>query len=202
MRNEPHFYAVIDFECTCWENDDPRKEAHEIIEFPVIFMNSRTLEVEYEFHEFVRPTESPVLTPFCTELTGITQATVDAAMHLEAVLHKLEEFMKSYKILSFMPCTDGPWDFSKFLMPELERKKLPIPAWTKKYLDVRREFQFRFNLPRWVGVSEMLGIIGTEFEGRPHSGLDDARNIARIVRAIHNKRGKGKLRENRTLKRS
>ena len=30
-------------------------------------------------------------------------------------------------------------------------------------------------------LSEMLGTLGMQFEGRPHSGMDDTRNIARIA---------------------
>lgn len=32
-----------------------------------------------------------------------------------------------------------------------------------------------------MGVSRTLEAIGRAFEGRPHSGLDDARNIAHIA---------------------
>lgn len=32
-----------------------------------------------------------------------------------------------------------------------------------------------------IGLQKMLGKLGLSFDGRPHSGLDDATNIARIV---------------------
>ena len=38
-----------------------------------------TLKVVDEFASFVRPVRHPQLTAFCTELTSITQAQVDAA---------------------------------------------------------------------------------------------------------------------------
>ena len=195
----PHYYAVIDFECTCWREEDPDRKAHEIIEFPAVFLNSQTLEVEFEFHEYVRPTENPILSPFCVELTGISQATVDAGKALKTVIDEFQTFLEINKIDSFTACTDGPWDFSKFLAPETTRKGLPVPAWARKWIDVRRRFQYTFDLPKWVGVSDMLAHLNMEFEGREHSGIDDARNIARIVKAIHRKRGKGKLKPNRTL---
>ena len=50
---------------------------HEIIEFPVVFLNLATLEVDFIFHSFVRPVETFTLTDFCTNLTGITQEQVD-----------------------------------------------------------------------------------------------------------------------------
>jgi ERI1 exoribonuclease 3 len=36
-------------------------------------INGKTCEVEDIFHHYVRPKEIPILTPFCTELTGIMQ---------------------------------------------------------------------------------------------------------------------------------
>ena len=31
------------------------------------------------------------------------------------------------------------------------------------------------------GLNAMLTLVGLEFEGQPHSGLDDAKNIARVL---------------------
>ena len=39
-----HFYCVIDFEGTC-EEENPKDYIHEIIEFPVVLVDSNTLEV-------------------------------------------------------------------------------------------------------------------------------------------------------------
>ena len=195
----PHYYAVIDFECTCWQAEDENRGLHEIIEFPAVFVNSKTLEVELEFHQYVRPTENPILSPFCVELTGISQASVDSASDLKTVLADFEMFLKENRIDSFTACTDGPWDFTKFLAPEATRKKIPVPPWTKRWLDVRRRFQYSFELEKWLGVSYMLEMLNMEFQGREHSGIDDARNIARIVVALQKKRGRGPLKPNRSL---
>lgn len=35
-----------------------------------------------------------------------------------------------------------------------------------------------------IGINKMLGKLGLSFEGRPHSGLDDATNITQIVIAL------------------
>lgn len=199
----PHYYAVIDFECTCWENyrvDDEGGLQHEIIEFPAIFLNSETLEVDFEFHAYVRSTENPVLSQFCFTLTGIEQAWVDAADDLETVLTNFNVFLKDNNITDFTACTDGPWDFLKFLQPETLRKDIPYPPWAVKWIDIRRRFELTFKLEKWVGVTDMLAILGLEFEGREHSGIDDARNIARITKAVHEKLERpGKIRANRTI---
>lgn len=56
-----------------------RIKPQEIIEFPVIMFNARTLETEEIFHTYVRPVFKPKLSPFCTKLTKITQDKVDPA---------------------------------------------------------------------------------------------------------------------------
>lgn len=43
------------------------------VEFPAVLLNTSTGEVESEFHTYVQPQERPILSEFCTELTGITQ---------------------------------------------------------------------------------------------------------------------------------
>lgn len=193
-----HYYVVIDYECTCSEDRDAFP--NEIIEFPAVVMNSRTLEVEYEFQRYVHPTENPLLTDFCTDLTGITQADVDGADELECVMDEFHQFLGTNNITNYTMCTDGPWDFQKFLYPESKRKGLPLPRWAKHWIDIRRKFQNSFDLAKWIGVSEMLEMLGLEFEGRPHSGIDDARNIARIVARVHKREAySGPMKCNRNI---
>ena len=87
------FFAVLDFEATCEDGD--RNWRNEVIEFPVVAMevaesptsaSGVTLRPAGEFREFVRPTEVPALTAFCTSLTGITQADVGGARALPEVM--------------------------------------------------------------------------------------------------------------------
>ncbi len=47
-------------------------------------------------------------------------------------------------------------------------------------LDVRKLFTAHFEKPSG-NLNDMLTSLSMQFEGKPHSGIDDARNIARIV---------------------
>jgi 3'-5' exoribonuclease 1 len=178
----------MDYECTCWDDDRKMLNPHEIIEFPAVFMNSSTLEVEYEFRRYVRPTENECISKFCTQLTGITQEDVKYEDSLEIVLNDFKNFLLRHGLDDFTVCTDGHWDIVKFLRPETERKGIDFPEWAEEWIDVRYQFgrTFRRNA-RWLSVPKMLSAIGMEFEGRQHSGLDDAHNIARILKKIHKK---------------
>jgi len=182
------YYAVLDFECTC---DRQGWHAHEIIEFPVVFLNALTLQVDMIFRRFVRPTEKPRLTDFCRELTGITQADVEAAEPLDRVMLEFHAFLRAHALVSrrgdrsadlrlFCLCTDGPWDLQKFLLPECHRKRIRLEDYWRSWVDVRAAVASELNCSRTC-INAMLYRFGLDFEGRPHSGLDDARNIARLV---------------------
>ena len=62
---------------TCFE-DRRKKFKQEVIEFPTVFIDVATGEVAAEFHQYVKPRLNPHLSEFCTELTGIEQATGQA----------------------------------------------------------------------------------------------------------------------------
>lgn len=61
-------------------------------------IDRRTREVVGEFSSFCRPELNPVLSPFCTALTGITQAQVDAAPTFPEVLVTVEKWLSSLGI--------------------------------------------------------------------------------------------------------
>lgn len=68
------YLCIIDFEATC-EIANPSGFQHEIIEFPAVLLNTKTLQIVHEFHKYCRPLWNPILSDFCKELTGITQVS-------------------------------------------------------------------------------------------------------------------------------
>lgn len=44
-----------------------------IVEFPAILMDVNTGDIVSEFQQYVQPQEHPILSSFCTKLTGISQ---------------------------------------------------------------------------------------------------------------------------------
>jgi len=51
------------------------------------------MQVVAEFQTYVKPVIHPQLTPFCTELTGITQDKVDTGIKIEEALSNLHKFL-------------------------------------------------------------------------------------------------------------
>jgi len=179
--DSPKYFLVMDFEATC-ELDD-RSWPNEIIEFPAVLLDATTLEAVSEFREFVRPTERPLLTAFCTELTGIVQADVEGADTLDRVLFHFTEWLAPYvggDPHAALPVTCGDWDLQTMLPKESKRKSLKIPATLRRWCNVKVAF-LQATGDKGRGMADMLSALGLPLVGRHHSGIDDARNIATIL---------------------
>eukprot|EP00048_Salpingoeca_helianthica_P022952 m.21276 g.21276 ORF g.21276 m.21276 type:complete len:293 (+) comp8047_c0_seq1:170-1048(+) len=180
QRTMPEFICVLDFEATC--EKDVREFPHEIIEMPIVLVNTATKAVVDVFQSHVRPVLNPVLSAFCTELTGITQATVDAADDFPTVLSRVEAWLSSHGLFTDHTCafaTDGPWDFRDFFSIQCSISGIKRPAWSREWINIRRLFGSVYT--QHGNLEKMLATLGMTFEGRPHCGLDDTRNLARIV---------------------
>jgi len=181
-------YLVLDFEATCERDDPTQSQWSEIIEFPCVLLDAASLEVVAEFRQLVRPTVRPKLTAFCTKLTSITQAQVDAAEPLEEVLSRFGAWLPTVlgsdaAIASVLPVTCGEPDCSVMLPRDCARKGLPVPAVLRRYCNVKRPFA-ELLASKAGGMKSMLRHLGIPQDGHHHLGIDDARNIAKIVRHL------------------
>uniref|UniRef100_A0A8C6WVN9 3'-5' exoribonuclease 1 n=1 Tax=Neogobius melanostomus TaxID=47308 RepID=A0A8C6WVN9_9GOBI len=172
------YICVVDFEATC-EEDNPAGFLHEIIEFPMVLINIRTLEIVDSFQEYVKPELNPQLSDFCVKLTGITQKTVDEADPFPSVLEKAVAWLQERELgtkYKYAILTDGY--FSTNHLPY----RIRYPQFAKKWINIRKSYGNFYKVPRTqTKLSTMLDKLGLKYEGRPHSGLDDSRNIARIA---------------------
>lgn len=180
-----YYLCILDFEATCWINSE-NKEQMEIIEFPSVLYKinetTKTIEFVSEFSEYVRPTINPILTPFCTELTGITQETVDKADIINNV-YKRHRVWISQNVSpgsNFIIGTCGHWDLATQLPREIKNKNLKKEKYYATYINVKDEFK-NFYKTKCGGMTDMLKKLNIELEGRHHSGIDDSRNTAKIM---------------------
>jgi inhibitor of KinA sporulation pathway (predicted exonuclease) len=182
----PPYFLVVDLEATC--SDDriavPRDEM-EIIEIGAVIVDSTTFESLSEFQSFVRPVRNPALTGFCRELTGITQSEVDAASGYKDVLSEFVEWFSSYQDCLF--CSWGDYDRRQFERDsEYHGVVYPFAA---RHLNLKDAYARKRGLRRGRGLSGVLEAEGIRFEGRPHRGIDDARNIAKLLPLIVDESG-------------
>ena len=130
----PRYLVVVDFECTCEDQEEPF--LHEIIEFPAVLLDLRTGREVRHFHAFVRPTEKPVLSEFCTRLTGIDQATVDRAETLDRVLVRFCAWLDEFAGEDYSLAADCQSDLRHFLLAECRRKKIRVRDAWRAWVDI------------------------------------------------------------------
>ena len=185
-KSEFEKLVVLDFEATCDEDNPPLPQ--EIIEFPSVLLDGATLDPIDEFESFVRPIHHPTLRAFCTELTGIEQKDVDAAPTFPAVLERHLEWLRSHGLptegdLPYAIVTCGDWDLKTCLPTQLRACAIDfVAAPYRRWINVKVPFKRWKRKP--AGMKRMLEALGIELEGRHHRGIDDSRNIAKIVKAL------------------
>lgn len=65
------FLYVLDFESTCWDSKDLNRRPPEIIEFSVVLYSIVDDIIVDEFQQYVMPVESPKLSDFCKQFSGL-----------------------------------------------------------------------------------------------------------------------------------
>lgn len=177
----PHaYYLLIDFEATCSDDGAVPKEEMEIIEIGAAMQRTGTFEVAAEFQSFVRPVRHPRLTPFCTELTTITQDQVDAAPLFPEVLAALVAWAAPYDDCLF--CSWGDYDRNQ-LQQDCAFHGVAYP-FGDEHLNLKAAFSQALGTKRRFGMAGALRKLGLKLEGTHHRGIDDIRNIARVVRSV------------------
>ena len=161
------------------------------------------------FHRYVRPVAHPVLSDFCTELTGISQFLVADEDPFHAVYADFLEWLSEQgltgeKKKSFAFVTCGDWDLKTMLPAQCELSRVERPEETfGQWINIKKSFlknkgrkkccTYAFNTllqmqpfsgtyPRHIVA--MLNGFGLEFDGRQHSGIDDCKNIHRIAKEL------------------
>ena len=174
---------IVDLEATCSNDHTVPRDEMEIIEIGAVMLSSITFELESEFQTFVRPVRHPQLTEFCTSLTGISPADLADAPLFPQALEGMKQWMSDFTDSIF--CSWGAYDRNQFRR-DCEFHQIAYP-FDSGHLNLKEEVN-RMLSRKPMGIGEALRRLGMNFEGSPHRGLDDARNIARIVRRVFFKR--------------
>lgn len=167
-------YLVVDLEATCDDQHALPREETEIIEIGAVLVDGATLEPLEEFQTFVRPVVHPRLTPFCTRLTTITQADVVRAPTFRFVAPKLAAFGQGALF-----CSWGGYDKNQ-LERDARRAGIRSPL-GPRHLNLKEMFARAAGESGQLGTNMALRRVGLTPTGTHHRGIDDARNIARLL---------------------
>ena len=168
---------IIDLEATCDEGDGIPADHMEIIEIGAVWTTAEGKVID-AFQSLVRPVVRPQLTPFCRQLVGIDQAEVDAADLFPVVAARLASFAQLHQASR----TWGSW--GKFdatqLARDCERHGAPHPLQGFEHVNLKRRFAKARKIKE-LGMARALQMVGLALDGTHHRGLDDARNIAKLL---------------------
>jgi inhibitor of KinA sporulation pathway (predicted exonuclease) len=189
---------VVDLEATCWGDALHPREDMETIEFGAVLVSMSDLRPIDERWWFIKPRLHPRLSDYCTNLTSITQGQVDRGLPFEEVCKLIEEWLEPHRERLGW----GSWgNYDKHqLQKDGRRLGMLSPLELYHHTNLKVAFTHRHQLgkPR-PGMRQALKLCGQLLEGAHHRGIDDARNIARLLPWILDPKVKGTIkRDTRT----
>lgn len=169
---------VIDLEATCWRGDPPEGQVSEIIEIGLCVLDVASLKRLENPSIIVRP-ECSTISEYCTALTTLTQADVDAGLALADACQLLRE---RYRSKHRVWASYGDYDRWQI---EVACRRIGLESpFGSRHINVKSLFALTHGLPREVGLDRAMHMMGWPLEGTHHRGGDDAWNVARILGQI------------------
>jgi inhibitor of KinA sporulation pathway (predicted exonuclease) len=176
-----HYFVVLDLEATCQEGK--KIQPQEIIELSCVILSATTFEIVDQFQKYVKPIHNSTLTKYCTDLTGITQDTVDKSEEFPTVYKQFLTFLFTSPYLAekewiFVTC--GDWDFKTMFPEQAQLCGIKLTSRMKSWINIKKVFH-KFTKVKAHGMLSMLSHYKLKLQGRHHSGLDDSINTARVL---------------------
>lgn len=173
------YLALVDLEATCCDRGTINSEEMEIIEVGVVVIDLQDgCKVVDEFSSFVRPVRNPVLTPFCTRLTTISQADIESARSWRDVSAEVAAFVGRFPELTW--ASWGNYDrnqISKDSQDQGVQECLPAGLHT----NFKAYFSAIHNLGKQLGMKAAVNRCGLVWSGTHHRAISDARNLAAVA---------------------
>ncbi|MGA8134220.1 MAG: 3'-5' exonuclease [Pseudomonas gingeri] len=183
------FLLCVDLEATCDEVPQGaatgtkllvEPDQMETIEIGLVVLDLNSLEVVDEFQSFVRPTINPTLTAFCTTLTSIEQHEVDDASTYREVSEELAAFTSRYPSAAW--ASWGEYD-AKQLTRDAAFGNCPVMLDGLTHHNAKK-WHWKILGCRAMGLKPAAESMGLTWQGTYHRGIDDARNLAQVIKTL------------------
>jgi inhibitor of KinA sporulation pathway (predicted exonuclease) len=170
---------IVDIEATCWQGANPPGMENDIIEIGICLLDLKTYEITENKGIMVIP-ERSTISSFCTELTTITADMIEK----EGIGFKeaCEILKNEYNSQNRPWASFGMYDINQF-QKQCAATGVPYP-FGPSHTNVKTLFASKNKLPHKKSMAGALDILGIKLEGTPHRGVDDAYNIAKILKWI------------------
>lgn len=167
---------VIDVESTCWRYAPPEGQQSEIIEIGICLVDLATLQPEKGSSILVRPMFSKV-SEFCTSLTSLSPQDVEGGISFRHACDQLKTFGSINRTWGSW----GDYDRQRF---DSQCRQERFHTWSPfgpTHLNIKNLFALNMGLKKEVGMDKALALLHMDLDGTHHRGIDDARNIAKIL---------------------
>ncbi|KAG2681823.1 hypothetical protein I3760_11G161200 [Carya illinoinensis] len=166
----------------------------EILEFPVLMINAKTMEVRDFFHRFVRPSEMSEqrINEYIEGKYGkfgVDRVWHDTAIPFKEVLHQFEVWLAQHRLwekqlggslnrAAFLTC--GNWDLKTKVPQQCKVSKMKVPPYFMEWINLK-DVYLNFYKRRATGMMTMMKELRIPLVGSHHLGIDDTKNIARVL---------------------
>nr|AKM76591.1 polynucleotidyl transferase ribonuclease H-like superfamily protein [Francoa sonchifolia] len=166
----------------------------EILEFPVVLVNTKTMDVVDLFHRFVRPSEmseqriNEYIDGKYGKL-GVDGVWHDTAIPFTEVIEQFEAWLSHHHLwkrevggpldqAAFVTC--GNWDLKTKVPQQCSVAKMKLPPYFVEWINLK-DVYLNFYKRRATGMMTMMKELQIPSLGSHHLGIDDAKNIARVL---------------------
>lgn len=175
---------IVDLEATCWENrmapsGEPQNIHNmEIIEFGCALAN-RKGELLDSRSFLVKPAKNHQISEFCIALTSISQSMIKAAPLFPTACRMIDAWLGQPHD-DFIWCSWGNYDRLHIQAESTKHGAHPM-IMNYPHLNLKRIWRRTTGQKRKNGMIHALAFHGLALTGHHHRGIDDARNMVRLL---------------------
>ncbi|KAH6838073.1 Polynucleotidyl transferase [Perilla frutescens var. hirtella] len=174
----------------------------EILEFPVLLFHAKTMTVVDVFHRFVRPTKMSEkrINEYIEGkygAFGVDRVWHDTAIEFQEVIEQFESWLRkerngggrlwtgegdgSLNGAAFVTC--GNWDLKTKVPQQCEVSRMKLPPYFMEWINLK-DIYLNFYNRRAPGMLSMMRELRIRALGSHHLGIDDSKNIARVLQHL------------------
>ncbi|KAK7257188.1 hypothetical protein RIF29_30977 [Crotalaria pallida] len=163
----------------------------EILEFPVLMVNAKTMQVEDIFHRFVRPTKMSQqrINEYIEGKYGkfgVDRVWHDTAIPFKEVIQQFEAWLMQHQLwkggelnrAAFVTC--GNWDLKTKVPQQCEVSNIKLPPYFMEWINLK-DVYLNFYCRKATGMTTMMRELQIPLLGSHHLGIDDTKNITRVL---------------------
>ncbi|CAO4384589.1 unnamed protein product [Caenorhabditis nigoni] len=158
----------------------------------VINIRDKMIREDQTFNRFVRPVINPVLSDYCSRLTGIDQNSINTADVFHVVYDQFVEWLREHnfqeKTFAFV-CEDHQtiWLHAQYQYLLRDRS---MPAIFRQWINITTVLQYLIpernydNLPGETFVDKSSNFYNIEFVGNSHNSMDKSSYLAKLTKRL------------------